>query len=71
MDVLEVLMRSDGAPVAKWEIFNRVWGFDAEVDSNVVEVYIRYLRRKIDEPFGVQTIVSQRGVGYRIVGETM
>ena len=71
MDVLEVLMRSDGAPVAKREIFNRVWGFDAEVDSNVVEVYIRYLRRKIDEPFGVQTIVSQRGVGYRIVGETM
>ena len=50
MDVLEVLMRSDGAPVAKREIFNRVWGFDAEVDSNVVEVYIRYLRRKIDEP---------------------
>ena len=71
MDVLEVLMRSDGAPVAKREIFNRVWGFDAEVDSNVVEVYIRYLRRKIDEPFGVQTIVSRRGVGYRILGETM
>ena len=70
MDVLEVLMRGDGAPVAKREIFNRVWGFDAEVDSNVVEVYIRYLRRKIDEPFGVQTIVSQRGVGYRIVGDT-
>ena len=46
-------------------------GVHAEVDSNVVEVYIRYLRRKIDEPFGVQTIVSQRGVGYRIVGETM
>ncbi len=71
MDVLEVLMRADGAPVAKREIFNRVWGFDAEVDSNVVEVYIRYLRRKIDEPFGVRTIVSQRGVGYRIVGETL
>ena len=70
MDVLEVLMRSAGAPVAKREIFDRVWGFDAEVDSNVVEVYIRYLRRKIDEPFGVKTIVSQRGVGYRIVGET-
>ena len=47
MDVLEVLMRSDGAPVAKREIFNRVWGFDAEVDSNVVEVYIRYLRRML------------------------
>ena len=71
MDVLKVLMRSAGAPVAKREIFDRVWGFDAEVDSNVVEVYIRYLRRKIDEPFGIRTIVSQRGVGYRIVGEAV
>ena len=69
LDVLEVLMRGDGKPVPKQKIFDRVWGFDTDVTSNVVEVYIRYLRRKIDEPFGVRTITSQRGVGYRIVAE--
>ena len=63
-------MRGAGAPVSKQRIFDRVWGFDTDVGSNVVEVYIRYLRRKIDEPFGVRTIINQRGVGYRIVGET-
>ena len=70
LDVLEVLMRGAGAPVSKQRIFDRVWGFDTDVDSNVVEVYIRYLRRKIDEPFGVRTIINQRRVGYRIVAET-
>ena len=65
--VLEVLMRSNGAPVSKQEIFARVWGFDTEVDPKIVEVYIRYLRRKIDEPYGLKTITNQRGVGYRIV----
>ena len=70
LDVLEVLMRGAGATVSKQRIFDRVWGFDTDVDSNVVEVYIRYLRRKIDEPFGVRTIINQRRVGYRIVAET-
>ena len=70
LDVLEVLMRGGGAPVSKQKIFDRVWGFDTDVNSNVVEVYVRYLRRKIDEPFGVKTIINERGVGYRIVGES-
>lgn len=67
LGVLEVLMRAGGAPVSKQEIFERVWGFDADVDPKIVEVYIRYLRRKIDEPYGLKTITNQRGVGYRIV----
>ena len=66
LDVLEVLMRAAGAPVSKQEIFERVWGFDTDVDPKIVEVYIRYLRCKIDEPFGLKTITNQRGVGYRI-----
>ena len=67
LGVLEVLMRAGGAPVSKREIFARVWGFDTDVDPKIVEVYIGYLRRKLDEPFGVRTITNQRGVGYRIV----
>ena len=66
LDVLEVLMRAGGAPVSKQEIFERVWGFDNDVDPKIVEVYIRYLRRKVDESYGVKTIINQRGVGYRI-----
>ena len=67
LQVLEVLMRAGDTPMPKLEIFNRVWGIDADVDPKIVEVYMRYLRRKIDEPFDVSTIKNQRGVGYRIV----
>ena len=67
MDVLEVLMRAGDRPVSRREIYARVWGFDSEVDPKIVEVYIRYLRRKLDEPYGVRTITNQRGVGYRII----
>ena len=67
MQVLEVLMRGGDTPVSKQQIYDRVWGLDAEVDPKIVEVYMRYLRRKIDEPFDVSTIKNQRGVGYRIV----
>lgn len=66
-DVLEVLMRANGRPVSKQTLLDHVWGIDAQVDPNVVEVYIRYLRRKIDEPFGLRTIITQRGFGYRLV----
>ncbi len=67
LDMLEVLLRAGGKPVSKQQIFERVWGFDTEVDPKIVEVYIRYLRRKLDDPFGVKTITNQRGVGYRVV----
>ena len=65
--VLEVLMRAGGKPVSRQEIFARVWGFDSDVDPKIVEVYIRYLRRKLDEPYGLTTIINQRGIGYRVV----
>lgn len=67
--VLELLMRADGTPVRRQDILDRVWGFDDEPASNVVEVNIRYLRRKIDEPFDCASIQTVRGLGYRIVAE--
>lgn len=65
-DLLEVLMRASGDPVSKREILDRVWGIDGDHDPNSVEVYVRYLRRKCDIPFGTETIRTQRGVGYRV-----
>lgn len=65
--VLEMLLRAGGDAVRRQDIIDRVWGFDDEPASNVVEVYIRYLRNKIDKPFGSPMIETVRGVGYRIV----
>ena len=64
--VLEVLMRAEGRVVAKEELRRQVWGPDA-TDDNVVEVYVGYLRRKIDAPFGISSIETVRGLGYRLV----
>jgi len=64
--VLEQLMLSAGQPLAKQEILDRVWGPAVDRDPNVVEVYVGYLRRKIDEPFGVTTLHTVRGVGYQV-----
>lgn len=64
--VLEMLFRANGDPVPASKILERVWGFDADPVSNVVQVYVKYLRRKIDEPFGSAFIQTLRGVGYRL-----
>jgi len=61
---LELLMRSKGKVLNKREIIEHVWDYDFEGDSNIVEVYIGYLRRKIDAPFGTKSIRTIRGVGY-------
>lgn len=66
--VLEMLIRANGEPVTSHQILDHVWGFDAAPGSNVVQVNIRYLRRKIDEPFGSPLIETVRGVGYRLSG---
>ena len=58
-------MRRDGDVVSKTELLDEVWGHDFEGDPNIVEVYIGYLRKKIDAPFGAQTILTVRGAGYR------
>jgi DNA-binding response OmpR family regulator len=65
--VLEYLARRAGTAVSKREMLEHVWDFAFEGDDNIVEVYVRRLRRKIDEPFERATIQTVRGVGYRIV----
>jgi two-component system OmpR family response regulator len=64
--VLEFLMRHRGDAVTKTEILENVWDTYYEGDLNVVEVYVGYLRRKIDLPYGRQAIETVRGSGYRI-----
>ena len=65
--VLEFLMRHAGEVVTKTDILRAVWDAHYEGEVNVVEVYVGYLRRKIDTPFGVRSIETLRGVGYRMV----
>jgi two-component system OmpR family response regulator len=64
--VLEALMRHPGDVLSRFDLLEQVWGYDYENRSNVVEVYIRYLREKIDRPFGRATLETIRGVGYRL-----
>jgi DNA-binding response OmpR family regulator len=66
--VLEFLLRRAGQTVSKSEILGSVWDFEFEGDPNIVEVYLRRLRRKIDEPFGTTSIATIRGAGYRLEG---
>jgi two-component system, OmpR family, response regulator len=64
--VLEYLVRRAGLVAPKFEILRGVWEYDFDGDPNIVEVYIRRLRRKIDLPFGRHDIQTVRGVGYRL-----
>ncbi len=65
--LLELLMRRSDAIVAKTVLLDEIWGPEFEGDPNIVEVYIGYLRKKIDTPFGIQSILTVRGAGYRLV----
>jgi DNA-binding response OmpR family regulator len=67
--LLEALMRKAGEVVPKRELLERVWGKDFPGDPNVVEVYLGYLRRKVDQPFGRHTLETVRGVGYRLAAD--
>jgi two-component system OmpR family response regulator len=67
--VLELLMRRGGDVVTKQEILANVWDSAYEGDVNVVEVYVSYLRRKVDAPFERRSILTVRGMGYRISPE--
>ncbi len=64
--LLEYLMRRDGSVASKSEILDHVWGMDFAGDPNVVEVYVGYLRRKLDQPGRPQLITTVRGAGYRL-----
>ena len=68
-ELLEFLMRNAGMVMSRDAILDSVWGMDYAGVSNVVDVYVGYLRRKIDKPFGTQLIRSVRGVGYTLVSE--
>lgn len=69
--LLEFLMRNAGTVLSKSEILDHVWDPNFDGPLNVVEVYVGYLRKKIDAPFGVTSLATVRGVGYRLdaVGE--
>jgi two-component system, OmpR family, response regulator len=64
--VLELMLRRQGTVVARAEILDHVWGISHEEGSNVVDVYVKYLRDKIDRRFGTELIHTVRGVGYRL-----
>ncbi len=63
-DLLAYLMRNQGRVVTRDELLEKVWGWSYDGDTNVVDVYIRYVRQKLDERFHVKTIHTIRGVGY-------
>lgn len=62
--LLEYLLRNKGIVLSREKIENNLWNFDYEGGTNAVDVYIRYLRKKIDEPFPVKLIHTVRGAGY-------
>jgi len=64
--LLEYLMRNAGIVLSRRQLIEHAWDFAYEGDSNVLDVYIRYLREKVDRPFGRASIETVRGVGYRI-----
>ena len=63
-DLLYYLMTHKGKAVTRDELLENIWGYEYTGDTNVVDVYIRYLRHKIDDRFGVRTIQTIRSVGY-------
>ena len=64
--LLEVFMRSPGKALSRVDLLERGWDMAYETRSNVVDVYVRYLREKIDRPFGCHSLETVRGVGYRL-----
>jgi len=66
LQLLEVFMRRPGQVLSRYDLLEGAWEMDYENRSNVVDVYVRYLRQKIDRPFGVETIETVRGAGYRL-----
>jgi len=68
MAVLEFLMRRPGEVVTKRDVLDHVWDDDFDGGPNIVEVYVRRLRLKLDRPFGRNAIETVRGAGYRLAG---
>lgn len=64
--LLEYMLRNPGRPLSKEVIISHVWDYDADILPNTVEVYIKYLRNKIDSPFKTPLIHTVRGFGYKL-----
>ncbi len=65
-DLLECLILNKGIVLTRDQILEQVWGYDFQGDTNILDVYIRYLRNKIDSPFDEKLIKTVRGVGYTL-----
>jgi two-component system OmpR family response regulator len=64
--LLEYFMRHPGDVLSRMQLIEHVWDFAYDGGSNVVDVYVKYLREKIDRPFGIRSIETVRGAGYRL-----
>ena len=64
--LLEGFMRRPGEVLSRLDLLEHAWDFGYENRSNVIDVYVRYLREKVDRPFGVSSIETVRGAGYRL-----
>ena len=64
--LLETFIRNPGRVFSQFELLDAAWDLGYEQRSNVVEVYVGYLRQKIDRPFGVRSLETVRGLGYRL-----
>jgi two-component system OmpR family response regulator len=64
--ILETFMRRPGEVLSRFQLLEHAWDYDYENRSNVVDSYVRFLRRKIDRPFGAHSIETVRGAGYRL-----
>jgi two-component system OmpR family response regulator len=64
--LLETFMRNRGDVLTRLDLLEHAWDYGYENKSNVVDVYVRYLREKIDRPFGLDSIETLRGIGYRL-----
>jgi two-component system OmpR family response regulator len=64
--LLETFMRRPNRVLSRFELLEHAWDYDYDNRSNVVDVYVRYLREKIDRPFGRASLETVRGAGYRL-----
>lgn len=68
-ELLKYLLENKNIALNREKILEKVWGYDYYGDTNVIDVYVRYLRSKIDQPYGIDMIKTVRGVGYAIYEE--
>jgi two-component system OmpR family response regulator len=64
--LLEAFMRRPGHVLDRYQLLEQAWDYEYENRSNVIDVYVRYLRQKVDRPFGLRSLETVRGSGYRL-----